>query len=99
MKTIDKGKGYVYLLHFDKPYRHARHYLGSTNDLDGRLARHREGNGARLIQVVTEAGIGFSLAKLWVFDTEKEARVFERGMKKRKNTPQFCPLCNREKLV
>ena len=23
----------VYLLHFNEPYRHARHYLGSANDL------------------------------------------------------------------
>src|SRR5258706_558039 len=27
----------VYLLHFTERYRHARHYLGSTNDLPKRL--------------------------------------------------------------
>ena len=87
------GKGYVYLLHFSRPYRHARHYVGSTNDIDSRLAKHRSGNGARLIQVITQAGIDFKLAKLWAFDTESEARIFERGLKHRKSTPRFCPIC------
>jgi hypothetical protein len=32
--------GTVYLLHFDRPYRHARHYLGWAEDLDNRLAEH-----------------------------------------------------------
>jgi hypothetical protein len=46
--------GTVYLLHFDRPYRHARHYLGWTADetVDARLARHRAGGGARLIAVI-----------------------------------------------
>ncbi|MBB5085041.1 putative GIY-YIG superfamily endonuclease [Nonomuraea endophytica] len=30
--------GTVYLLHFAQPYRHARHYLGWTTDLQARLA-------------------------------------------------------------
>jgi hypothetical protein len=37
----------VYLLHFDTPYRHARHYLEYAADLDVRLAQHRAGRGAR----------------------------------------------------
>lgn len=32
--------GTIYLLHFSKPYKHARHYIGYTDDLDKRLARH-----------------------------------------------------------
>lgn len=47
----------IYLIHFEKPYKHARHYLGYTNDLEKRLARHRNGNGARLIDVINNAGI------------------------------------------
>jgi predicted GIY-YIG superfamily endonuclease len=51
-------EGTVYLLHFDRPLKHAKHYLGYANDLQARLEQHRSGNGARLIQVVQEAGIG-----------------------------------------
>lgn len=40
--------GTVYLLHFDRPYRHARHYLGWTpRAVSERVADHATGNGAR----------------------------------------------------
>ncbi len=55
--------GTVYLIHFDKPYRHARHYLGYTDDLDARLAAHANSNGARLMEVIVEAGITWQLAR------------------------------------
>ena len=35
--------GTIYLLHFDRPYRHARHYTGWTEDLLDRLDRHAAG--------------------------------------------------------
>ena len=35
--------GIVYLLHFDRSYRHARHYIGFTQNLKQRLAEHRAG--------------------------------------------------------
>ena len=35
--------GVVYLIHFDEPFQHARHYLGYTKNLDTRLAAHRAG--------------------------------------------------------
>ncbi len=52
--------GVVYLLHFDQPYKHARHYTGwteSSGSLKARLARHARGDGARLLEVVHAAGI------------------------------------------
>ena len=37
----------IYLLHFETPYRHARHYTGWTaGDLDARLKQHERGTGA-----------------------------------------------------
>jgi predicted GIY-YIG superfamily endonuclease len=33
----------IYLLHFDKPLHHAKHYLGLADDLEARLARHTAG--------------------------------------------------------
>ena len=39
----------IYLLHFETPYRHARHYTGWTaGDLDARLKQHERGTGALL---------------------------------------------------
>jgi len=80
--------GTVYLIHFDKPYRHARHYLGYTGDLDARLAAHARGRGARLMEVITKAGITWQLARTW-----EGARSLERRLKRQKNSPRLCPIC------
>ena len=88
MDTKDNGDGSVYLLHFDHPYKHARHYLGYAVDLEARLAQHRNGNGARLLQVVAQAGIGWTLVRTW-----PGGRVVERQLKRQKNSPRFCPVC------
>ena len=53
----------VYLLHFDRPYQHAKHYLGSCQDLERRLTQHGKGRGARLLEVVHAVGIGWQLAR------------------------------------
>jgi predicted GIY-YIG superfamily endonuclease len=79
--------GTVYLLHFTSPYRHARHYRGWTSDLEARLAEHRAGRGARLIAVITAAGIGFVVAK-----TEPGTRRRERQLKQR-GASRDCPVC------
>ena len=55
--------GTVYLFHFDQRYEHAGHYTGWAEDLDHRVAEHLAGRGARLIEVITQAGIGFRLAR------------------------------------
>lgn len=58
-------QGTVYLLHFSQRYKHAGRYLGYTDDLASRLERHRSGNGSRLVQVITEAGLSFELVRVW----------------------------------
>ena len=78
----------VYLLHFEHRHHHAGHYLGSTDNLQRRLAQHRAGRGARLIEVITAAGIGFELARTWEGD-----RTLERRLKRRKEGPRLCPIC------
>lgn len=80
----------TYLLHFDKPYEHAGHYLGSAQDLQRRLAQHRSGNGARLIEVITEAGIGFTLVRTW-----KGGRDVEKRLKGWHNGRKLCPICSK----
>ncbi len=84
---------YVYLIHFNEPYLHAKNYLGSTSALDSRLRAHRNGNGARLMEVVTDAGIEWEVARLWRCDTYEEAHALEKKLKKQ-HRPLLCPLCN-----
>ncbi|MDP9403828.1 MAG: endonuclease [Actinomycetota bacterium] len=84
MSTTDT----VYLLHFERRYRHAGHYVGSTSDLDARLAAHRAGRGARLVEVIVAAGIDFTLARTW-----PGGRQLERRIKRQKASPRLCPLC------
>jgi len=80
--------GTIYLLHFDRPYKHAKHYLGYTDDLESRLERHRAGNGARLVEVITQAGIGFVVARTWEGD-----KHLERKLKNRGSSVRFCLIC------
>lgn len=81
--------GTVYLLHFDRPYKHARHYIGWTpGDLNRRLRQHRNGTGARLMQVITAAGIDFVVARVW-----DGGRNLERSLKNRGGASRACPLC------
>lgn len=89
--------GTVYLIHFERPIGdlenprgQARHYLGYTEDLEGRLQAHRSGNGARLMEVVSEMDIEWTVARTWPGD-----RALERRLKNRHNSPKLCPICNR----
>ena len=81
--------GTVYLLHFSTPYKHAAHYLGFSTDLVGRLAEHAAGQGARLTQVVKQAGIGWTLTRVWPNATRGD----ERRLKDAHNSPRLCPAC------
>ncbi|MGH8710622.1 MAG: hypothetical protein ACREVA_04800 [Burkholderiales bacterium] len=82
----------VYLIHFDRPYKQARHYIGSAHDLNARLAQHSTGQGARLMEVVKEAGITWTLARTW-----QGGRTIERRIKNRKEAPALCPICSGQK--
>lgn len=80
----------VYLIHFDSPHRHAAHYLGFTKGpVEDRLDEHRRGQGARLLQVINEAGIGWRLVRTWKGD-----RKLERRLKRQRHGPRLCPVCN-----
>jgi len=78
----------VYLLHFDRPYQHAKHYLGSCQDLERRLTQHGKGRGARLLEVVRAVGIGWQLARTWCGGKHRE-----RQLKKQGGASRRCPLC------
>jgi predicted GIY-YIG superfamily endonuclease len=84
--------GVVYLVHFSEPYRHARHYTGWTVDLDARVAEHKAGRGARLLQVIAQAGIGWTLARTW-----EGPRARERQLKRQGGASRRCPICRAER--
>jgi predicted GIY-YIG superfamily endonuclease len=81
--------GTVYLLHFDQRYEHAGHYTGWAEDLDRRQAEHQQGRGARLVEVITQAGISFRLARTW----PGVSRARERQLKNQGGASRRCPIC------
>lgn len=92
----------VYLLCFDKKFKHARHYIGfaeSEFTFENRLRHHKKGRGSRLMDAVTKAGIDFKVSRTWA----NGDRNFERKLKNRKNAAKLCPLCveraRREKVL
>jgi predicted GIY-YIG superfamily endonuclease len=84
----------VYLLHFDRPYRHAKHYLGSCQDLERRLTQHGKGRGARLLEVVQAVGIGWQLARTWCGGKKRERQLKNQGGASRR-----CPICKEARRV
>jgi predicted GIY-YIG superfamily endonuclease len=83
------ARGVCYLIHFSRRLKHAAHYLGWTEDLPERLRRHRAGDGARLLQVIQQAGISWTLVRLW----RDVDRQFERRLKRRGGRSRLCPIC------
>ena len=78
----------VYLLHFVEPNKHARHYLGCTDDLSHRLDQHHKGTGARLTQVVRNAGGSWVVARTW-----RGGRRLEHKLKGYHSGVKLCPIC------
>lgn len=93
------SKLFVYLAHFSQPFRHAQHYIGKTNNLDRRELEHRAGRGSRLLKIISDVGIDWSIVRTWEFPDGKSASQFERALKKKqKSSRRFCPVCHDEFL-
>jgi predicted GIY-YIG superfamily endonuclease len=80
--------GICYMLCFDRPYQHARHYVGWSEDVLDRLDQHAKGHGARLVEVITQAGIGFTLVRIC-----EGTRRTERAIKNAGGAVRYCPAC------
>jgi len=95
LPDIEKGEtfggieGYVYLIHFSEPIYHAQHYLGFATDLKKRLKEHSKGRGSKLVAEAIRRKIELTIVRLWSGDG-----FFEQKLKRRKEGPKFCPVCN-----
>ncbi len=82
-----------YVLHFDAPLAHARHYIGATLDLRARLIRHATGNGCRITRALAQAGIEwrlggvFQVSPVALWEAEKQAKRRHQGA-------ELCDLCD-----
>lgn len=79
----------VYLLCFDRPYKHAKHYIGYSSNIEKRMEKHEAGESTGLMRAVKEAGINFDLVRVW----HGKNQFFERKLKNRKGAARFCPKC------
>jgi predicted GIY-YIG superfamily endonuclease len=82
----------VYVLHFDPPYKHAKHYIGYAENVKERFECHLKGNGNPLVRAAVEAGCKISLAHVF----EGADRTFERRIKSRRDVCKWCKLCGRK---
>jgi predicted GIY-YIG superfamily endonuclease len=80
----------LYLLHFDPPYRHARHYLGYTEDLVTRFALHLKGRGSPLVKAAVQNKSRITLVRIWAGDGNAEQEI-KRVVGSR---GRLCPVCN-----
>lgn len=49
--------GHVYLVHFERRYHGAQHYMGFSTNVPERVKAHRAGRGAPLLAAVSKRGI------------------------------------------
>lgn len=90
------GPAWVYLLHFNGAYwGNARHYCGYTSvGVEARMKLHREGKGSLLVgYALQKKGLDFEIVKVWELPSPKEAREYERKLKKAGHFNRLCTIC------
>ena len=85
---------WIYIIHFDTPLEHAKHYCGCTEHLIQRLERHANGAGSNLCRVLRTKGIEWTLGAL-AQCTKTEMRRQERKLKEIGHTPRYCEICSK----
>lgn len=87
--------GTVYLLHLAAPLGNlantramAQHYIGWCLDLDERIEQHRRGIGSKMLAAAVQRGITFEVVATWHAPV-----MFEKALKRRKESPKLCPVC------
>ncbi|MBD3387428.1 MAG: hypothetical protein GF414_00605 [Candidatus Altiarchaeales archaeon] len=101
LKGVDKDAGgYVYVIHLNRPFRHAKHYIGYTTDIVRRMTHHSLGHrdSSHFMKAVCRAGIRWSVTMVQSFEDAKEAVCFEKKLKRDKRSSLHCPLCKTAEL-
>lgn len=88
LRLVEGSLGMIYLLHFDEPFGHARHYCGWSSDVLWRLRCHTGAAGSNLMRHVNAAGIGWLLAGVWPGTRHDERSRHNRGA-----AGKWCPEC------
>lgn len=88
----------VYLIHFDQPVgvpgvHMAQHYLGCTSIYRTRMMLHHRGAGAALLRHLGNLGIHWKVVDRWEFKDQQTAWAWERQLKRRHKSSEFCPIC------
>ena len=84
----DEPEDLCYLYHLDPPYKHAEHYLGTTElGVEERGKYHGTSAGARLLEVQKEHGGSWHLVRTWA-----GGRLKERALKMQSGK-RYCPEC------
>jgi hypothetical protein len=84
----DEPEELCYLYHLDPPYKHAGHYLGTTElGVEERGKYHHAGSGARLLEVQKQHGGSWHLVRTWA-----GGRLKERALKMQSGK-RYCPEC------
>ncbi len=83
----------VYLIHLDTPLKHARHYLGFSEDLLKRLQRHHTGQGAAFMKAIAKEEISWHVSRIWDGNYE-----LEQVLKRQHNASHLCPTCIQERI-
>lgn len=91
MRRRRNVKGSIYLLHFHRAFKHARHYTGWAKNVDARVGEHFDGSAhsSHLVKAALAAGIGFDVARVWQGKTRND----ERKMKLQGGASRRCPIC------
>lgn len=85
----------LFLLHFNEPYQHARHYLGYAVGT-GRGAKYAKAickgtalGPHELVMAAQWSGIEMEVAEVWV----GEGRTLQRRMRSNGSLSRFCRIC------
>jgi predicted GIY-YIG superfamily endonuclease len=96
MRRSTKGRrighiiGSVYLVHFARSHRGARHYLGFSTNIPARVKAHRAGRGAPLLGAITRRHIAWRVVRTW----RRKDGFFEQRLKRSHALRDLCPACN-----
>lgn len=89
----------TYILHFDRPlteeekwvqpfYGDQQHYIGFSNELDKRLAKHMRGGGSVITRKVFLLGIPMKIGRIL------ENLNLEEGIEEAYMVKDMCHICN-----